>query len=469
MSRWRKIALAVGAVVGVVAIAMLAVVLAIKFPADPYAEGRKSSEWFDIALTNRFRSMEAERAIRSLGAKAVPYLHDKIKEEEPWVERYRKVLAKAPAFIQNRLTPPKNTDSVRLKAAECLGSIGPEARPALPDLLRMLKAEADASQANGKGSFAVIHQANVRRLAWAVGQIGSDDKDAVVALLEAARKSNLTLSVPVIGVTNTNLVPAFGKALADLLKASEDKSTERDALCYLYQWLLKADPDHPAALPVIERILRQPPDQYRLVDWPGTMAASKLAEIKGHEEEGIRLLLGCFLHMDTRWSKVAGRPVPPDVHRFAWNAFSGFVPERITNLVAHSPMALPQLCAALTNANPRIRAGMAFTFGLMPGLTNAPLARLEDMAAKDSSEAVRYYAANSLFKLAGRADLELTYKLRELNSAYSPVRLDAVEFLERHGKGSRSAIYALKQTAEIDADADVQHSAETALRALGAK
>jgi len=123
---------------------------------DPVYQGVSLGAMLDSSgTTNFFRSHEA---VASLGPKAVRYLVH-VLENEP--SRFEKYYAKAypslPASLNKFLSPPKNYDARRARAAAYLKAAQADATPAVPLLIQLVEGDGFfGTRHNALGTLAVL-------------------------------------------------------------------------------------------------------------------------------------------------------------------------------------------------------------------------------------------------------------------------------------------------------------------------
>ena len=135
-------------------LACLAVFLALRPAADPSYQGKTLSEWIDRAASDggawgRRAPKALEQAVSHLGPRALPVLVRKIGDER-WLKQYSlfKLQRRLPRFVLSShffatLERKVADDEMRAQsrsfvAARALASLGTNAEPALPELMRLL-------------------------------------------------------------------------------------------------------------------------------------------------------------------------------------------------------------------------------------------------------------------------------------------------------------------------------------------
>src|SRR5437016_3504256 len=78
-------------------------------PREPSYQGKSLSEWVDLLYTTNHT--QAMNSIGAIGPKAIPFLFEQARHEDPAVQRfYRAIWPKLPAFLRQRLPTPKPVD-----------------------------------------------------------------------------------------------------------------------------------------------------------------------------------------------------------------------------------------------------------------------------------------------------------------------------------------------------------------------
>ena len=116
--------------------------------------------------------------IPSVDSNAVPYLVQALNSKDGRLRKtYQKLWDHLPGWLQNRVPFPEYAGNVRYRACWILGFLGAKARPAIPELVRILRQDDDE---------------NVRMVAaYSLGKIANrDDKAAVEALVATVANAN---------------------------------------------------------------------------------------------------------------------------------------------------------------------------------------------------------------------------------------------------------------------------------------
>ena len=100
-------------------------------PREPSYQGKSLSDWVDLLYsTNHTQAMNS---IGAIGPKAIPFLFEKARHEDPAVQRlYRAIWPKLPAFLRQRLPTPKPVDpNFPGKIGNALMAVGQQELPRL--------------------------------------------------------------------------------------------------------------------------------------------------------------------------------------------------------------------------------------------------------------------------------------------------------------------------------------------------
>jgi HEAT repeat protein len=139
---------------------------------EPVYRGKPISRW--INEVGVFANPPAP-SLPLLDSNAVPFLVEALQRQDGQLRRvYLRIWNKLPSKVQNRLPQPVPGWAIRANAAALLGTIGKDARPAIPALIHALKTD----------KVDLVRQFSAKSLA----QIGARDKLVMEALAEAAAK-----------------------------------------------------------------------------------------------------------------------------------------------------------------------------------------------------------------------------------------------------------------------------------------
>lgn len=153
-------------------------------PREPVYQGRPISYWIDhtgeISLAGNASIGEWNGP--QLDSNAVPFLVKALQTRDGRLgAAYRNAWLRSPLFVRKLLPRPIWVRAVPVSAAQALGQLGKDAKPAIPGLARLVKED----------HFDAInrHQA----AAWALGKIDAKDPVARAALIGAENDSDPTV------------------------------------------------------------------------------------------------------------------------------------------------------------------------------------------------------------------------------------------------------------------------------------
>jgi hypothetical protein len=130
---------------------------------DPVYAGHRLSYWVRSEV----------RGDLVLDTNAVPYLVRGLKAAGPARKAYNRLWYHLPAWLRPRLPNPMDADLVRQTSCILLGGLGTKAKPAIPDLIRLMREDYDAGRVMA---------------ALALGKIARSEDTAAVEALVAATK-----------------------------------------------------------------------------------------------------------------------------------------------------------------------------------------------------------------------------------------------------------------------------------------
>ena len=215
-------------IVASVAVAVLAAAIVIHWLANrgPNYQGKDISYWFDhprtmTPLATSAGSLEGE-AFRAMGPAAVPYLTKMLRENNWWENFYSTQCSKhwkqLPLWIQTILPRPTLEIYRRVRAASLLENMGPSARTAAPDLIKVYRAEY-AKAAGSRTSIGMLRE----RLIQAVAAVGGEDPEIVPVLLIAMIEPDDQVQGQAhIALGNINVIAAVKKCVPDLVETLDN-------------------------------------------------------------------------------------------------------------------------------------------------------------------------------------------------------------------------------------------------------
>jgi len=164
---WRR-HIAILAILASVIIGFVLIELQLK---EPGYGGRKLSAWLaDLDLESGRSSEEAVYAIRAMGTNAFQMLGSMIRSTDPWWKRNALALNARQPFFRIPVTP---SSVFRNRAVQGYTELGPGAKQAVPDLIRMLETEPSCQVRSS--------------IAAALGGIGPEARSAIPALMAASQ------------------------------------------------------------------------------------------------------------------------------------------------------------------------------------------------------------------------------------------------------------------------------------------
>jgi HEAT repeat protein len=180
-------------------------------------QGKTALEW--LAEANTTNQMGAFAAFHAMGSDAAPFLVRQLeKRDSAWDSMWRAVYPKLPVGMQKHLSRPM-PELVRWNSAEMM-LVNVDARAAMPDLMRLLKAGNDEQQ------FCAIRAA--------INFIRPDDTRYVPLLIEKLQSPNLQLR-PLAALALGRIGPGAREAIPALTGLLDTQPPER-----LREWALHA-------------------------------------------------------------------------------------------------------------------------------------------------------------------------------------------------------------------------------------
>ena len=109
---------------------------------QPTYDGETVSDWVNAACETQ-STLNYTDQIPAIGAPAVPYLIAKLKTRDSgFYGTYTNLLEHTPEAVGKHLPQFDDPEAVRQRAAECLGELGPIAKPAIPQLTQSMRGAA---------------------------------------------------------------------------------------------------------------------------------------------------------------------------------------------------------------------------------------------------------------------------------------------------------------------------------------
>ena len=151
------------------------------FNREPLHNGKSIRYWVNKACGPTSSVFLSE--FPSIGPAAVPYLQSKLRTEDTWLRRsWIKLRWALPAPLRSILPECEDAVLVRSRAAASLALLGPDAKPAVADLVRLIN---EAKLNKDRGTYEVRGN-----YALALGEIGVANQQVIAALRSAATDRN---------------------------------------------------------------------------------------------------------------------------------------------------------------------------------------------------------------------------------------------------------------------------------------
>ena len=167
---------------------------------EPRYDGVPATRYFlDLMGGNSFGGKEHREKVRQVpAAVGVPILIRLSEAQDArWRGWYQRLYPRLPRFITRRLGPPKSSDAVVVRAVMALGYYGPEAREAVPQLLKLNGAAARSGVLGQNLSHSVL---------TTLGDIGPEASNAVPSLaLQLQTGSVFVASMAIVALGKIDL------------------------------------------------------------------------------------------------------------------------------------------------------------------------------------------------------------------------------------------------------------------------
>lgn len=408
---WTKAKTAVAITVGALFAAGTAtVVVETMLPTrEPSYNGRSLTEWLGDAMGNIYSAKEpkqtaAEDAIRHMGKSTLPFLLNDL-TLDPKLRRHR---------IQT-LRPDNRTTDQRSSQAVCgFETLGPLAKSAIPELVRLLEQNPGyvpiALAGIGRDALPQIKQALTNRDFFVRDNMAAGLANAVYAkrIAPAEVEDVIPLAATNLAYTNPNTLFEVNTRwrAAGLIKA------------------IQLDPD--ISVPALLSGLQ---DSHVTV---ATECAETLACFGSEARAATSALIKTVASTNSQLSSAA------------CSALSFIDPDALVQNV------FPMTMALATNTNPAIRMQTVQTLGRIgPKAREAVPALIAGL--NDSDEVVRMVSAQSLGMVGQHSEQAVPALTRALQDLSQAVRIESINALGKFGLGARDAVTALLETAKADA------------------
>jgi HEAT repeat protein len=161
----------------VLAVALLGVVWQVLRPREPIYHGKVLSSWLaDLDLESAHSPEKAAQAVRAIGTNGFPALIKMLCTKDPLWKRGLIAFNDRQSFIQLRIS---QADVVRYRAVQGYGALGAAGKGTVPALIQIIDSEPSAEVRSD--------------VAAALGAIGPQARAAIPVLLKAAGDQNPTL------------------------------------------------------------------------------------------------------------------------------------------------------------------------------------------------------------------------------------------------------------------------------------
>ena len=104
-------------------------------PREPRFQGKALSAWLEDYGQSRQKNQEIDEAVRQMGSEALPWLVERLERKDSALKLKFVDVAKRLRFIKIRFMP---AEEHRKRAAWAMLALGKEAKPVLPELVRLL-------------------------------------------------------------------------------------------------------------------------------------------------------------------------------------------------------------------------------------------------------------------------------------------------------------------------------------------
>lgn len=366
---------------------------------EPAYDGKRVSGWCQEVVRSQGDTKRATEALQKIGSAAVPYLVKLLKRKDGFLKKqYLGVVEKLPPWFGKSFPRPVlNAHEIRRKAVLVLGEIGPSARQAVPQLIKLLKdpdTEVRLATAHCLGAIGTEASESIAALAatskgdpdpfvrgnacYALGKIGPASRTAVPILIQALADTHAYVrhhSVVALGGIGPSAAPAV-PALTQLL-TNRAVETRIDAALSLS----KIEPHNAASLlPTLAEVVRTGHPLFQV------SATRALVEIVPATDEAESILIEVLRHREegVRWEAVAGlgriAPRPVD----AIPALIESLSDQSDRVAGKAAFALGQFGPPARSAIPALHKSMKHEQHYVRDEAAAALRRIEQERTDDS-------------------------------------------------------------------------------------
>ncbi len=421
---WTKAKMAIVAGVAVVLAAGTATVVLeteVLASREPSYNGRSLTEWQadlgDSLSQKGPKQIAAEEALRHMGTSALSCLLNDL-TFDPKLRRHH----------IHTIRPDKRTADQRAgQAVRAFEVLGPLAKPAIPELARLL-------------------EQNPGYVPLALAGIG---RDALPQLKQALTSSNFFVrDNTAAGLANAifaeRIAPADAEGVIPLA-AKNLAYTDSNTLFEVNTRFRAAD---------LIRAIRLDPD----ISVPALLGGLQDSHVTVATQ--CAEALGCFgpeAHAATSALIKTVASTNSQLSSAACSALSFIDPDALVRNV------FPETVALTSNGNPVVRVQTVQTLGRI-GPTASEAVQALIVRLKDSDEVVRMVSAQSLGLVAQHSDQAVPALTRALGDSSQVVRVESVNALGKFGSSARDAVAALLEVAK--ADAGLQGNVRMALESI---
>ncbi len=234
---------------------------------EPVYKGKKTSVWVNALGDGSLDTSTLEREFARMERNVLPVLTQALERKNSLFHKvYSAIHPRLPASLRSRLARPYDAVMGRCNAIYVLGSLGTNAAPAIPTLLKALDDDDARVRQAAAGSLGILRQCLKSNTEW--------DADAVAQLTNALQDGDL-----LVQINAASSISAFGSAaihaVPTLVKMVSTSSGYAKANAIFSLGRIGEIPEH--VVPAIRAAVDDPNREVR-------QAAAKVIEkIEGHE------------------------------------------------------------------------------------------------------------------------------------------------------------------------------------------
>lgn len=185
---------------------------------EPMYKGKSVNAWLDEVARGRIAWTNAEAEFPKMGAMAVPYLIDRMKQHNtPLFKIEQKVYFRLPLAVHAWLPPPCNADDLRIEIPSILRAMKTDAIPAMPAMIDALSDKEEGVRMNAAISVGIIRRYLKRTDPRSCTRYDSHAVAGLIKLLadpENAVRGNAAGALTEFGPARTNAIPALVRVAA---------------------------------------------------------------------------------------------------------------------------------------------------------------------------------------------------------------------------------------------------------------